>query len=119
MSIAYTFQLAAYIYFCHSMSLFGGGGGTSFGTNTVFGSTATPANVNPMKDFEVTSPPDDSVSCMKFSPGTLPSTFLVAGSWDNNVSNQFPSFVFDDITQSLYFDLKRHIIYILFYKTIS
>ncbi|KAK7503969.1 hypothetical protein BaRGS_00004701 [Batillaria attramentaria] len=65
------------------MSLFGGG--TSFGQSSVFGNT-TSANTNPMKDFEVTSPPDDSVSCVKFSPGVLPSTFLIAGSWDNKVS---------------------------------
>lgn len=67
------------------MSLFGGG--STFGqSGGLFGSSATTsANTNPMKDFEVSSPPDDSVSCMKFSPGTLPSTFLVAGSWDNNV----------------------------------
>lgn len=36
--------------------------------------------------LKVASPPDDSVSCLKFSPGVLPSTFLVAGSWDNHVS---------------------------------
>ena len=66
------------------MSLFGGGS-TAFGTNTVFGSNTNPANTNPMKDFEVTSPPDDSISSLKFSPASLPSTFLVAGSWDNNV----------------------------------
>ena len=60
----------------------------SFGStqNSVFGGGATAQNLNPMKDIEVQSPPDDSVSSMKFSPGTLPSTFLVAGSWDNNVS---------------------------------
>lgn len=34
---------------------------------------------------QVTSPPDDSVSCVKFSPGVLPSTFLIASSWDNKV----------------------------------
>ncbi|XP_050402940.1 mRNA export factor [Patella vulgata] len=68
------------------MSIFGGGT-SSFGQSTVFGqgTTQTAQNMNPMKDFEVTSPPDDSVSCLKFSPGVLPSTFLIAGSWDNNV----------------------------------
>ena len=66
------------------MSLFGGN--TSFGGGgNVFGG-ATQTNYNPMKDIEVTSPPDDSVSSLAFSPGTLPSTFLIAGSWDNNVS---------------------------------
>jgi mRNA export factor len=72
--------------FQSNMSLFGGGS-SQFGGTGVFGnSAAVPANVNPMKDIEVQSPPDDSVSSLEFSPGTLPSTFLVAGSWDNNVS---------------------------------
>ena len=60
-----------------------GFGSTSFGSTTA--TTAT-ANYNPMKDYEVTSPPDDSVSSLAFSPSGLTSTFLVAGSWDNNVS---------------------------------
>ena len=64
------------------MSLFGGG--SSFGNTSVFGQN-TSTNHNPMKDIEVTSPPDDSVSSIAFSPGVLPSTFLVASSWDNNV----------------------------------
>ncbi|ELU18740.1 hypothetical protein CAPTEDRAFT_20827 [Capitella teleta] len=68
------------------MSLFGGAS-TNFGSTGVFGNTpaTVTANVNPMKDIEVASPPDDSVSSMAFSPGVCPSTFLVAGSWDNNV----------------------------------
>ena len=69
------------------MSLFGGT--SAFGNNSVFGANAQQqhqANHNPMKDIEVTSPPDDSVSSMAFSPGILPTTFLIAGSWDNNVS---------------------------------
>ncbi len=60
---------------------FGGGGGTN-----MFGGTATQTNYNPMKDFEIVSPPDDSVTSLEFSPATIPATFLVAGSWDNNVS---------------------------------
>ena len=64
------------------MSIFGGG--SSFGNTSVFGAGGS-TNHNPMKDIEVTSPPDDSVSAIAFSPGVLPSTFLVAGSWDNNV----------------------------------
>lgn len=69
------------------MSLFGGGAST-FGTTGVFNQqqTNTQTNVNPMKDIEVSSPPDDSVSSLAFSPATLPSTFLIGGSWDNNVS---------------------------------
>jgi len=62
-------------------------GTSTFGGTSLFGgSSATPANHNPMKDIEVPSPPDDSVSVLAFSPGTLPSMFLAAGSWDNNVS---------------------------------
>jgi mRNA export factor len=38
-----------------------------------------------MKDVEVQSPPDDTVSKIEFSPATIPQTFLVAGSWDHNV----------------------------------
>lgn len=60
------------------MNIFGGG-------NTTFGATAG-TNYNAMKDIEVQSPPDDSVSVVKFSPATnMQSTFLIAGSWDNNV----------------------------------
>ena len=66
------------------MTMFGTGGlGAS---PSVFGQTAAASNANPMKDIEVVSPPDDSVSCLEFSPASVPQTFLVAGSWDNNVS---------------------------------
>nr|QBH73994.1 mitotic checkpoint protein and poly(a)+ RNA export protein [Thermobia domestica] len=54
------------------------------GTGTSFGSS-TPTTANPMRDFEVISPPDDSVSCLAFSPAAIPQNFLIAGSWDNNV----------------------------------
>ena len=37
---------------------------------------------NPMKDFEVQQPPDDSISKIAFSPNA---NYLIAGSWDNNV----------------------------------
>jgi len=60
-----------------------GFGGTSFlGGGAV---ASTPTTSNPMKDFEVVSPPDDAVSCLAFSPATIPQNFLIAGSWDNNV----------------------------------
>lgn len=70
------------------MSFFGSTS-SSFGTASsgagMFGATAN-TNYNAMKDIEVTSPPDDSVSCLKFSPESMmQSTYLVAGSWDNNV----------------------------------
>jgi len=41
-----------------------------------------PVNYNPNKDVEVAQPPNDSVSCLSFSPK---GNFLVAGSWDNQV----------------------------------
>ena len=68
-----------------SVNMFGtsGFGGTSFLGSTPAAQPQT--NYNPMKDFEIVSPPDDSVSCMAFSPGTIPNNFLIAGSWDNNV----------------------------------
>lgn len=59
---------------------------STLGASSSFGATNTPSSANPMKDFEVTSPPDDSVSSLAFSPATIPQNFLIAGSWDNNVS---------------------------------
>ncbi|ENN80115.1 protein Rae1 [Dendroctonus ponderosae] len=50
-----------------------------------FASTTTVAKPNPMNDYEVVQPPDDSISSLAFSPAAIPQTFLVAGSWDNNV----------------------------------
>lgn len=67
-----------------------GGGTTTFG-QTAFGNTGTPTlgmtttAATGQRDFEVASPPDDSISCLSFSPATVPSIFLIAGSWDNNV----------------------------------
>ncbi|KAL5243779.1 hypothetical protein ACI65C_011189 [Semiaphis heraclei] len=40
---------------------------------------------NPNNDFEVVSPPGDTVTAMEFSPAASQKTFLVAGSWDNTV----------------------------------
>lgn len=56
---------------------------------TTFGAPVTASTANPMKDFEVTSPPDDSISSLAFSPACLPQNFLIAGSWDNNVIDYF------------------------------
>nr|QBH73980.1 mitotic checkpoint protein and poly(a)+ RNA export protein [Brunneria borealis] len=58
---------------------------STLGASSSFGATTTPSSANPMKDFEVTSPPDDSVSSLAFSPASIPQNFLIAGSWDNNV----------------------------------
>ncbi|XP_036426884.1 mRNA export factor isoform X1 [Colossoma macropomum] len=66
------------------MSLFGSGSGFGTGGTGVFGSTTTDSH-NPMKDVEVTSPPDDSISCLAFSPPTMPGNFLIGGSWANDV----------------------------------
>lgn len=40
---------------------------------------------NPNKDYEVASPPDDSISALAFSPPSLQQNYLIAGSWDNQV----------------------------------
>ena len=62
-------------------------GSTGFGGSSFLGSNVVtaPTNHNPMKDFEVMSPPDDSVSCLAFSPVSVQQNFLIAGSWDNHV----------------------------------
>lgn len=78
------------------MTSFGGFGNTS--TTSLFGSPSNQssfgafgqtqnliANHNPMKDFEVASPPEDSTSALAFSPPALPQNYLIAGSWDNQV----------------------------------
>ncbi|KAK5610344.1 hypothetical protein CRENBAI_006640 [Crenichthys baileyi] len=66
------------------MSLFGTASNFGTGGTGVFGSTTTDSH-NPMKDVEVTSPPDDSISSLAFSPPTMPGNFLIAGSWANDV----------------------------------
>lgn len=60
-------------------------GASTLGGGTPFSNTNT-ATVNPMKDFEVASPPEDTVSALEFSPATLQQNFLIAGSWDSSVS---------------------------------
>ncbi|KAG0417882.1 hypothetical protein HPB47_005286 [Ixodes persulcatus] len=57
---------------------FGGGVG-------MFSAASATGTHNPMKDFEVVSPPDDSISSLAFSPASLPQNFLIAGSWDNQI----------------------------------
>lgn len=59
-------------------------GSSGLNTSSTFGNVQA-APVNPMKDFEVASPPDDTVSAMEFSPATISQNYLVAGSWDNSV----------------------------------
>lgn len=75
---------------------FGAPASTGFGGSTnVFGQPTGQANAfgssitgthNPMKNVEVVSPPDDSISSMAFSPPSMQQTFLIAGSWDSKVS---------------------------------
>ena len=81
-SIAYLLLLRNYRFKTLKMSLFGQ---SSFGQPTNFGGM-TSTTPNPMKDVEITNPPDDSISCLRFSPPSVSNaSFLVAGSWDNNV----------------------------------
>ena len=60
------------------------GGNTSSLANKVTPSLGLGTLQNPMKDVEVASPPDDSVSAIKFSPKA---SFFVASSWSNDVSD--------------------------------
>ncbi|CAF3753528.1 unnamed protein product [Adineta steineri] len=48
----------------------------------MFGSTTAAAT---QKDVEVAQPPDDAISCMKFSPASVPQTYLIASSWANDI----------------------------------
>lgn len=59
-------------------STFGGFGSSTPSTNTLGLGTQE----NPMKDLEVQSPPDDTVSSLKFSPKA---DFLIASSWANDI----------------------------------
>jgi mRNA export factor len=38
-----------------------------------------------MTGVEVQQPPDDSISCLKFSPESVPQTFLISTSWANDI----------------------------------
>ncbi|XP_077284411.1 ribonucleic acid export 1 [Arctopsyche grandis] len=53
--------------------------------NSAFASTAQKGTTNPNKDYEVTAPPEDSISALAFSPPSIPQNFLIAGSWDSQV----------------------------------
>jgi WD40 repeat protein len=62
--------------------------GGAFGSslNAAAANAANAAGANPMKDVSVNNCPDDSISCLRFSPPSVANTtFLIAGSWDNNV----------------------------------
>lgn len=52
-------------------------------TSSTFGATTTAHNPN--KDVEVTSPPDDSITGLAFSPPSLQQNFLVSSSWDSAI----------------------------------
>lgn len=60
-------------------------GNSSIGVGNTFGTAAPTTTPNPMKDFEVVSPPEDTISALEFSPSTLQQNFLIAGSWDSSV----------------------------------
>lgn len=54
--------------------------------NSAFASTVQKSPINPNKDYEVTAPPEDSISALAFSPATIPQNLLIAGSWDSQVT---------------------------------
>jgi len=56
--------------------------GVSSATTTA--TTITTAATN-LKDVEVVHPPDDAISCMKFSPPSVQQTYLIASSWANDI----------------------------------
>ncbi|XP_063729373.1 protein Rae1-like [Symsagittifera roscoffensis] len=73
-------------------TLFGSTGTGLFGntnTNTQVAQSGLNAvggnNENPMKDFLVNQPPDDTLTALRFSPASVSSTFLTSTSWDNRV----------------------------------
>lgn len=65
------------------------GGGLQLGQNSTFSANTTSPVVG--KDFEVTAPPEDSISSLEFSPATLQQNFLISGSWDFSVRVIFHS----------------------------
>lgn len=58
--------------------------GNPLTSQSAFGQTPQ-VQTNPMKDIEVSSPPDDTVSALEFSPMAITQNFLLAGSWDSSV----------------------------------
>lgn len=62
-------------------------GASPIGSNSAFavGVGNATSTVNSVKNFEVTSPPDDTVSSLEFSPPSLQQNYLIAGSWDSSV----------------------------------
>jgi mRNA export factor len=57
---------------------------SSFGPSSTLSSTTTTGGIA-QKDLEISQPPDDAVSCLKFSPASVPQTYLIAGSWANDI----------------------------------
>lgn len=52
---------------------------------TTTNTTSTAAVTTTLKDVEVAHPPDDAISCIKFSPPSIPQTYLIASSWANDI----------------------------------
>lgn len=53
--------------------------------STLFSSPTPSATTNINKDYELPSPPDDTVQALRFSPPSVPQNFLASGSWDGLV----------------------------------
>ncbi|CAF2112087.1 unnamed protein product [Rotaria magnacalcarata] len=53
--------------------------------NNMFGLSTITTTTPVQRDVEVVQPPEDSISCMKFSPASIPQTYLIATSWANDI----------------------------------
>lgn len=70
------------------MTIFGTSQSTFGGSQNAFGASTSVSNntlTSAQKTAEVQSPPSDTVSCLRFSPATVQTTFLAATSWDKRV----------------------------------
>lgn len=56
----------------------------TFGLSSTTSSSPVTSTIG-QKDFEISQPPDDAISCIKFSPVSVPQTYLIASSWSNDI----------------------------------
>lgn len=58
---------------------------TPFGISSTTTTSTAGTTALGQKDVEVAQPPDDAISCLKFSPASVPQTYLIASSWANDI----------------------------------